>query len=125
MDGDSTPSPDEELSRDDPGDDTARRYRFQWTWAAITCCAMLDDTDDIVEIFCEHHEDVLLKHRDGKFSGHQVKTRESDQPVWKASDVQVKQSLVRFVELDEKIGPEVWRHQDTTFSDEHKLPSSK
>jgi Cap4 dsDNA endonuclease len=96
----SSPPPDQILGRDDPGDDTARRYRFQWTWAAITCCAMLDDTDDIVEVFCEQHEDVLIKHRDGKFSGHQVKTRESDQPVWKASDAQIKSAFARFVKLD-------------------------
>lgn len=100
MAGASPPSPDEELNPDDPGDDTARRYRFQWTWAAISCCAILDNTDDVAEILCEHHEDVLLKHRDGKFSGHQIKTRESDQPVWKASDDQVKQSMARFVQLD-------------------------
>jgi hypothetical protein len=94
--------PDETLGHDDPGDETARRYRFQWTWAAITCCAMLDDTDDVVEVFCEQHEDVLVKHRDGKFSGHQVKSRDSAQPVWKADDAQIKGAFARFVQLDVK-----------------------
>lgn len=94
------PAPDEILATDDPGDDTARRYRFQWTWAAIVCCMLLDETQDVVEIFCEHHEDVLLKHRDGKFTGHQIKTRESDQAVWKASDPQVKSACARFVQLE-------------------------
>ena len=99
MSGFSLP-PDQTLEGNDPGDETARRYRFQWTWAAITCCAILDDTDDIDEVFCEQHEDVLIKHRDGKFTGHQVKTRESDQPVWKANDAQVKSAFARFVKLD-------------------------
>jgi hypothetical protein len=94
------PAPDEVLAANDPGDDTARRYRFQYTWAAIVCCMLLDDTQDVVEIFCEHHEDVLLKHRDGKFTGHQIKTRESDQDVWKAGDEQVKSACARFVQLE-------------------------
>jgi hypothetical protein len=95
-----TIAPDLTIAPNDPGDDTARRYRFQWTWAAIVCCMMFDDTQDVVEVFCEQHEDVLLKHRDGQFTGHQVKTRESDQPVWKASDDQVKSACARFVALE-------------------------
>jgi hypothetical protein len=61
---------------------------------------LFDDTQDVVEVFCEQHEDVLLKHRDGKFTGHQVKSRESDQPVWKASDQPVKSACARFVRLE-------------------------
>ena len=41
-----TPGPEDVIARDDPGDDTANRYRFQWTWAAIACCILLDDTED-------------------------------------------------------------------------------
>src|SRR5262249_51017624 len=52
--------------------------------------------------------DVLLKHRDGRFTGIQVKTRESDQPVWKSSDDQVKKAFVRFVHLDSEY-PEYFR----------------
>lgn len=61
---------------------------------------LLDDTQEVVEVFCEHHEDVLLKHRDGTFTGQQVKTRESDQPVWKTGDDQVKSACARFVQLE-------------------------
>jgi hypothetical protein len=75
------PSPEEVLAQNDPGDETANRYRFQWTWAAVVCCMMLDETEDVEEVFCEHHEDVLLKHRDGSFTGHQVKTRGDEQRV--------------------------------------------
>jgi hypothetical protein len=89
-----------EVVADDPGDETARRYRFQYTWAAIVCCALLDETSDVVEVFCEHHEDVLVKHSDGRFSGQQIKTRESDQPVWKAGEEQVRSAFARFVKLD-------------------------
>lgn len=95
-----SPSPDQVIALDDPGDETARRYRFQYTWTAIVCCMLLDETRDVVEIFCEHHEDVLVKHSDGRFSGHQIKTRESGQPVWKAAEEQVRSAFARFVKLD-------------------------
>lgn len=93
-------NPEEVPDHSDPGDDTARRYRIQWTWAAIVSCMMLDDTESVDEVFCEHHEDVLLKHSDGKYSGHQVKTREDDQPAWKTSDDAFVTSCVKFIELD-------------------------
>jgi hypothetical protein len=69
------PAPDTVPATGDPGDDTANRYRYQWTYAAIVCCMLLDDTLDVTEVFCEHHEDVLSKHTDGTFSGLQIKTR--------------------------------------------------
>jgi hypothetical protein len=94
------PRPDQVLSTRDPGDETARRFRFQWTYAAITCCGLLDDTQDLSEVFCEHHEDVLIKHNDGTFSGLQVKTREQDQPPWKTADDGVKGACVRFAQLE-------------------------
>lgn len=46
-------APDTVPATGDPGDDTARRYRYQWTYAAIVCCMLLDDTEDVAEVFCE------------------------------------------------------------------------
>jgi Cap4 dsDNA endonuclease len=93
-------SPDTVAAIGDPGDDTARRYRYQWTYAGIVCCILLDDTEDVTEVFCEHHEDVLLKHSDSTFTGLQVKTRLSDQEVWKTGDAAVRASCVRFARLE-------------------------
>jgi hypothetical protein len=59
MEDATTPSPETTIANRDPGDETANRYRFQWTWAAVVCCMLLDDTEDLQEVFCEHHEDVL------------------------------------------------------------------
>lgn len=94
------PAPDYVPATGDPGDDTARRYRYQWTFAAVLCCILLDDTQDVSEVFCEHHEDVLMKHIDGTFSGIQIKTRASDQDVWKTSDDAINGSCVRFAKLE-------------------------
>ena len=93
-------TPDVVPATGDPGDDTARRYRYQWTYAGIVCCMLLDDTENVAEVFCEHHEDVLLKHTDLTFTGVQVKTRSSDQEVWKTSDAAVRSSCVRFAKLE-------------------------
>lgn len=95
-----TPTPDTVLAKGDPGDDTARRFRYQWTYAAITSCSLLDLNEDVDEIFCEHHEDILVKHLGGKFSGLQIKTRQADQDPWKANDEAVVGSCCRFVHLD-------------------------
>lgn len=93
-------SPDGVLGAFDPGDATAQRYQYQWACAAIACCMLLDELEDVVEVFCEHHEDVLLKHSDGLFTGQQIKTRDAAQPPWKAGDETVRESCVRFARLE-------------------------
>lgn len=95
-----TPAPDMVPATGDPGDETARRYRYQWTYAAIVCCMLLDETVDVVEVFCEHHEDILVKHTDETFSGLQVKTRAANQEVWKTNDEGVSGSCARFAKLE-------------------------
>ncbi len=96
------PGPDEIASTTDPGDDIARRYRYQWTMSAIFCCLLLDETEGVKELFCEQHEDTLIKHGDDSFSGIQVKTRNraSDTNPIKSSDVI--DSCIRFAKLEER-----------------------
>lgn len=96
------PSPDEVASVNDPGDDTARRFAYQYSYAAILACSLLDDTLGVSEVFCEHHEDVLLKHGDGTFSGVQVKTRELGSDPWKTTDPAILSALSRFVTLEKR-----------------------
>lgn len=93
-------APDEVPDGDDLGDDIGRRFRYQWIYAAIVCCMLLDDTEDAAEVFCEHHEDVMLKHRDSTFTGIQVKTRQANQKLWKTSDAGVRSSWTRFAKLE-------------------------
>lgn len=84
----------------DVGDETSNRFRYQWVLSAIICCMLLDEAEDVQEVFCEHHEDVLIKHINGLFTGIQVKTRASNQPLWKSSDEDVVKTFARFVILD-------------------------
>jgi hypothetical protein len=63
-------------SGQDGGDETLRRYRYQVTYAAILAVGMLDSQSDIVEVYCELCDDILLKLRDLTFVAVQVKTRQ-------------------------------------------------
>jgi len=84
----------------DIGDEISNRYRYQWAISAITCCMLLDQSEDVQEVFCEYHEDVLIKHSNGLFTGIQIKTKKSDQPLWKASDEAILKAFAKFVILD-------------------------
>jgi len=86
----------------DIGDEISNRFRYQWVLSAIMCCSLLDQNDDVQEVFCEHHEDVLIKHLDGLFTGIQIKTKASDQSLWKTSDEAIISAFTRFVILDKQ-----------------------
>lgn len=116
------PSPENTIACCDPGDEIANRYQFQYTWAAVVCCMLLDDTQDVEEVFCEHHEDILLKHQDGLFTGNQVKTRGLDQPLWKAKDEEVLSACTRFVKLEADYPG---RFRNFCFLTNHPLYSAK
>jgi hypothetical protein len=54
-------SPIKVLSDTDRGDDVQRRFRYQAAIAASLSLALLDSDSDIIEIFCEQHEDILVR----------------------------------------------------------------
>ncbi|MEX2120221.1 MAG: dsDNA nuclease domain-containing protein [Pirellulales bacterium] len=95
-------SPDRVQSADDPGDDTQRRFRYQATQAALLALSILDDDAQIEEIFCEHHEDILLRQRCGTFIGYQVKTRQVGGEPLKAGDQEVVSAVRRFIVADQR-----------------------
>ena len=53
--------PDSILNETDPGDDVQRRFGFQAAKAAMLCLSLLDDEGEVEEVYCEHHEDVLVR----------------------------------------------------------------
>ncbi len=94
------PTPANSLPSEDVGAETGYRFGYQDAWAATLACALIDEPAEFTELFCEHHEDILLKQVDGKFQGIQVKTRQLTGAPWKADDDGVFKSLCRFVLLD-------------------------
>jgi hypothetical protein len=94
--------PDETVDRSDPGDDVLRRFRYQAGRAALLALLTLDDTSGVVEVFCEQHEDVLLRRVDGRFDAEQVKTRSDGGSPFKSGDEAVQTALKNFVGVDGK-----------------------
>ncbi len=92
--------PNKILSANDPGDDIQRRFRYQSTYSAILSLHMCKDDSPIEELYCELHEDILLKFKDGKFGGVQVKTRERHLGPLDLNCEEIKKALRRFVSLD-------------------------
>jgi hypothetical protein len=92
--------PSEILSINDPGDDIQRRFRYQSTYAAILSMHMCREDTPIEELYCELHEDILLKFKDGTFGGVQVKTRERHLGPLDANCAEVKKALKKFVGLE-------------------------
>lgn len=90
-------SPENTLSTNDPGDDTQMRYRYQAGYAALVSLGLLDESLEYEEVFCEHHEDTLIKHGN-QFIGVQVKTKETGKEPFKSNDNQITNTIKRFVE---------------------------
>lgn len=95
-------SPNTTLNHSDPGDDVQRRFRYQAAYAAILSASMLKEDSKISEVYCELHEDVLLKLRNGKFQGIQVKTRMPHLGPFDIHDGEIEKSISRFIALDGK-----------------------
>jgi hypothetical protein len=95
-------APDSILSKTDPGDDIQRRFRYQATYAAILALNLLDKESEFDEIFCEHHEDILVKLKGGTFRGVQVKTQKEELGPFRASNSEIIKALKKFVKLDKE-----------------------
>ncbi len=97
-------SPEYVPAIDDPGDEIGRRFAYQWSYAAIMACGALDENSQVQEVFCEHHEDILIKLRSGKFCGVQIKTRHSGGDPFKANDDEVLKAISKFAKLENEFG---------------------
>lgn len=97
---DKSAPPDKVLGNTDRGDDIQRRFRYQAAYAALISLHLLDEKSEFDEVFCEHHEDVLVKLKDATFIGFQVKTREASLGPFTFSDSEIMKSLKRFIECE-------------------------
>jgi hypothetical protein len=96
--------PERELDPDDPGDDTFLRYRYQATYAAILSLGMVRDGAEIVEVFVEHHDDILLKMKSKRFNAVQVKTQQPGGLPFKSGDEPIRTALGKFISHEFKFG---------------------
>jgi hypothetical protein len=78
-----------------------RRLRYQAAYGALLCLECVDN-ESFSEVFCEHHEDFLVRKSSGLYIGVQVKTRATHLGAFRSNDAPVKTALRRFVELDKE-----------------------
>lgn len=95
-------SPDQVIDRVDRGDDTQARFRYQNSCACFISINMLHEHCTYKEVFCEQHEDILLKLNSGKYAGIQIKTQDADLGALNIKNESVINSFMRFITLDNK-----------------------
>ena len=71
---------------EDSGTLAQSRYFYQHQYTAFWCIQMLVD-ERIEHIFCEYHDDLLIRWRDGHYDFVQVKTRGEGQGEWTLADL--------------------------------------
>ncbi|TNC98641.1 MAG: hypothetical protein FD119_112 [Stygiobacter sp.] len=86
------------LDKTDPGADVQGRFSYQHCYAAIQCLRLIDGELDAV--FCENHEDILLRKCGGQYEALQIKTRRFDLEPFAADDDEVLKSIGRFAKLE-------------------------
>ena len=95
-------TPDSILDKSDPGDDVAARFEYQHSYAAINAIRLISEHENLAEVICENHEDILLKDSAGNFIGTQIKTRTITLSPFRAGEPQVTSALGKFCHLDRK-----------------------
>lgn len=123
MDLDET-QPDRMLSESDKGDEIQKRFRYQNEFSASLAIQMLFHETDIDEIFCEQHEDVLVRKKDGTFIGYQVKTRDENLGLFTFNTPAIQSSLEKFVRTEKEFGEWFNRYviaSNCGFSSKEKL----
>ncbi len=89
--------PNTKVDTKDPGDIVQNRFRFQAAFAGYTSLRLLGNNSEYECVYCEQLEDVLVKLKNGLFTGIQVKTKDKSQGPFRFNDDEIMQSIKRFV----------------------------
>jgi hypothetical protein len=87
-------------SSDEAGAETLRRYRYQAQYAALKSLDMVRQNAKMTYLYCEHHQDILVKLKNGEFVAIQVKTKEIGQPFFRTNEKSVLASIASFWHLE-------------------------
>jgi Cap4 dsDNA endonuclease len=91
----------------DPGDATARNYRYQHAYGVILLVAAKRGLKPYVAVWCEHHEDFLAERDDGLFDAYQIKTSRPERGGWRLTDDDLTKSISRFIDLVNAFGERI------------------
>jgi hypothetical protein len=95
-----TPTPISALNASDPGDETAKKYRYQYAYGCIIWIAAFRAEKDYKALWCEQHEDFLGQVSDTCFDAYQIKTRRAEIGDWQWNHDALVNTVKRFVLLD-------------------------
>jgi len=87
-------------SEDTTGQDTERNYRYQHAYGAILLIGAACRNLPYVSLYAEHHEDLLCERSDNLVDVYQIKTRKPEEGPWDLTDIALRKSIKRFVELN-------------------------
>ena len=91
----------------DPGDETQRNFRYQHAYGVILLTGAIIGQLPYSALWCEHHEDFLAEINDGQFDAYQIKTRKPEFGEWTLTHDPLRDSIRRFVYLDEKFPQQI------------------
>ncbi len=97
--GSTSGSPVEKRNRTDPGDETSRRYRYQFGYGVLLLVASHRSELDYKAVWCEQYEDFLCEISENFFDAFQIKTRKPELGEWKLTDEEFAKSITRFMTL--------------------------
>lgn len=100
--GSTSGSPVKKRNLADPGDETSRRYRYQFGYGVILLVASHRSELDYKAIWCEQYEDFLCEISENFFDAFQIKTRKPELGEWKLTDKEFAKSITRFAMLKGK-----------------------
>lgn len=89
--------PNTKVDTKDPGDIVQNRFRFQAAFAGYTSLRLLGSNSEYECVYCEQLEDILVKLKNGLFTGIQVKTKDKSLGPFKFNDDEIMQSIKRFI----------------------------
>lgn len=110
-------SPADVLYTADPGDETQKRFRYQHSYGVILLTAAARGALPYIAIWCEHHEDLLGERLDGLWDGYQIKTQRPENGEWNLQKEALKDSIKRFVALNERFPGKIYELSFVTNCD--------
>jgi hypothetical protein len=100
-------NPEQSEPSDISGEDTQMRFHYQAQRIACLAVSLISSPRAATSIYCEQHEDCLLKRVDKLFVVYQYKTRNLSLDAFRATDKQILQTVKNFTNHHKRFGDRV------------------